>query len=341
MKANKFTAHSQAKSMSWKIARRNPILLIVMVLSMLIFFLTHASFAFADSGITPKVAQICSPPYCKVYSMTATDGETLNVSDWGASNTSAPAILFIHGFPHDQFLWLNQINDLYLRSKYRIVTIDWRGHGLSGKPESPAAYSDTQLANDINVVVTNLQLNRFVIVAHSAGGFSLESYIKYYGTSNLRGIVITDAIVDNGVFAYVPGPVFNLIGQGAFAPTTDAFMAANQQFLTLSTKSALDPGLYNFLLTQNLLMPQAPRQALLGSLSTLNMTALQNINLNTLIIWGANDAVVTSGAANYLQGIIPNSQLLIVPNVGHLPMIEAPSYYDYLLDKFISSNCGK
>lgn len=279
---------------------------------------------------------ICNPPDCKIYTVTnPTDGEKLSVNDWGASKTSAPAILFIHGFPHDQFFWSEQISSPLFKGAFRVITMDWRGFGLSNKPVDPSSYSESLLADDINAVLNALNINKVVIVAHSAGGIPLESYIKFYGTSRLNGIVITDAIVDNVVLASIPPAIFDLIGQSAFAPTPDDFTAANQQFLTLSTYAPLDPGMYNFLLTQALIMPQAARQALLGSLGSDNLTSLQNTNVKKLIIWGEMDQLILVSAAHSLNSMLPNNKLVIFPNVGHSPMLENPVAYNLLLTAFV------
>jgi non-heme chloroperoxidase len=280
---------------------------------------------------------ICSPPTCTVYTITSpTDGVKLTVEDWGASKTRKPAILFLHGYPHDRLLWLNQINS-DLRTNYRLITMDSRGFGLSNKPQVSSSYTEQLLADDINAVINTLNLNGVTIVAHSEGGIPLESYIKFYGTAKIRGLVITAGIVDNGVFQYIPAFVFDVISQGAFALTADAFMSANQQFLTLSTYLPLDPGLYNFLLTQDLLAPQDARQAVLGSLGSDNLNSVQNLNVKTLIIWGANDTVIFPGAATYLSGIMANDTVLILNNVAHLPMVENPALYNDALSTFVDS----
>lgn len=192
------------------------------------------------------------------------------------------------------------------------------------------------LGDDVNAVLTTLNLNKVVIAVHSAGGIPLVGYIQSYGTSKINGIVITDAIVDNGVFAYIPPSVLGAIAQTAFAPTADAFMAANQVFLSLSSYQPLEPGLNNYLLIQDLLMPQAARQALLGALGSYNLNVMSNVQVKTLIIWGANDAAIQVGAANYLQSIIPHNQKFIFNNTGHMPMIENAGKYNDLVANFVS-----
>jgi abhydrolase domain-containing protein 6 len=44
----------------------------------------------------------------------------------------------------------------------------------------------------------------------------------------------------------------------------------------------------------------------------------------TLLIWGQADQVLHPNGAAMLEELMPNTQTLILPSVGHLPMLEAP-----------------
>jgi len=52
----------------------------------------------------------------------------------------------------------------------------------------------------------------------------------------------------------------------------------------------------------------------------------------TLIVWGDKDRVLSYAAADILHKLMPRSQVIIMPDVGHLPMMESPkqSAEDYL-----------
>jgi pimeloyl-ACP methyl ester carboxylesterase len=61
----------------------------------------------------------------------------------------------------------------------------------------------------------------------------------------------------------------------------------------------------------------------------------------TLIVWGDGDRVLDISAADILHQVMPNSQVLIVHDVGHAPMLEAPeaAAQDYL--RFRDSNAAR
>ncbi|MEM1172836.1 MAG: alpha/beta hydrolase [Cyanobacteria bacterium P01_H01_bin.35] len=58
----------------------------------------------------------------------------------------------------------------------------------------------------------------------------------------------------------------------------------------------------------------------------------------TLILWGENDKILDTGDAGKLEKVIPNSQLIWIPNCGHVPHLEKSQLTaNYILD-FIRDN---
>jgi hypothetical protein len=55
-----------------------------------------------------------------------------------------------------------------------------------------------------------------------------------------------------------------------------------------------------------------------------NVEVIKTITVPTLIIWGEQDQVIAVDNAYLFKKDIANSRLLILPNVGHIPMEEAP-----------------
>ena len=59
---------------------------------------------------------------------------------------------------------------------------------------------------------------------------------------------------------------------------------------------------------------------------------IAGLTVPALIVWGEQDRGLHVGSAQVLQALMPRSQVIIMPAVGHLPMIERPrqSADDYL-----------
>lgn len=62
---------------------------------------------------------------------------------------------------------------------------------------------------------------------------------------------------------------------------------------------------------------------------------LNNIKQPTLLIWGNNDIVTPPFVAREFQRLIPNSELHLVDNCGHAPMMEVPQEFNSILHKFL------
>jgi pimeloyl-ACP methyl ester carboxylesterase len=52
----------------------------------------------------------------------------------------------------------------------------------------------------------------------------------------------------------------------------------------------------------------------------------------TLIVWGGQDHMINPAAAEIFHGLLPRSQVIVMPGAGHLPMLEKPdqSAADYI-----------
>jgi pimeloyl-ACP methyl ester carboxylesterase len=52
--------------------------------------------------------------------------------------------------------------------------------------------------------------------------------------------------------------------------------------------------------------------------------AVRGLKTPTLIVWGAEDRALSVGTVPLLQALLPNAQAVVMPHVGHAPMIERP-----------------
>jgi pimeloyl-ACP methyl ester carboxylesterase len=79
--------------------------------------------------------------------------------------TSAPGLLLHHGLASSQWIWDLMVPRLIRR--FRVVTYDARGHGLSAKPSS--GYGFDPVVADARAVIRAAQLRRPLVAGHSWG----------------------------------------------------------------------------------------------------------------------------------------------------------------------------
>ena len=114
-------------------------------------------------------------------------GIDLYYEDHGKGN---PVVL-IHGWPLSSASWEKQASAL-LDASYRVVSYDRRGFGYSSKPTE--GYNYDVLADDLNKVMTKLDLRYATLVGFSMGGGEVARYLGKYGPDRVSKAVFISAI---------------------------------------------------------------------------------------------------------------------------------------------------
>jgi 3-oxoadipate enol-lactonase len=94
----------------------------------------------------------------------AANGVLLNVELSGKED--APGVTFVTGITNDHTLWDDQVSSL--STSYRLIRIDWRGHG--GSQSTPAPYALKTMVADVIGVWDALQIKNSVIAGLGLGG---------------------------------------------------------------------------------------------------------------------------------------------------------------------------
>ena len=99
----------------------------------------------------------------------AAEGIRLHARVCGPSSESgAPTLLFVHGFPEFWYAWRAQLPEF--SRDYRCVAIDLRGFNLSSQPTEVAAYKPALLVADLCAVIAQLGAPVHAVIAHDWGG---------------------------------------------------------------------------------------------------------------------------------------------------------------------------
>lgn len=96
--------------------------------------------------------------------------------------TGKPVVL-IHGWPLSGRSWEKQVPAL-LAAGYRVITYDRRGFGDSSKPTS--GYDYDTLTQDLDKLMTKLDLDDVALVGFSMGGGEVARYMGTHGSGRVR-----------------------------------------------------------------------------------------------------------------------------------------------------------
>jgi non-heme chloroperoxidase len=133
-----------------------------------------------------------------------------NIDIYYEDHGAGKPVVLIHGWPLSGRSWEKQTMAL-LEAGHRVITYDRRGFGESSKPTS--GYDYDTFAEDLNKLITHLELKDFTLVGFSMGGGEVARYLGKYGSKRVSQAVFISSIppfllktadnpggVDGGIF---------------------------------------------------------------------------------------------------------------------------------------------
>lgn len=263
-------------------------------------------------------------------------GDGLNLAIYEAGDPTGPAIVFVHGFLGSHLVWERQLSGT-LAEDHRLIAFDLRGHGASDKPLAAQSYTDSDLwAEDVAVVIRELDLVRPVLVGWSYGGYIIPDYLRVHGSDAIGGVVFVGAVTKAGTEeaqAVLGEELLEIFG-GVLSPDVRTGIAATRAFVPLLTSRPLDRERHEILLAGAMMVPPEVRLAMF-SRELDNDDVLRSIDVPTLVIHGRDDRAVRVSAAEHIAATVPGAELRVYEGVGHAPFLEDPERFDEDLRAFV------
>ncbi|MEL7644791.1 MAG: alpha/beta hydrolase [Anaerolineaceae bacterium] len=233
--------------------------------------------------------------------------------------TGKPIVL-LHGLGLNHGIWQN-IAGLY-KEQAQFILPDLRGHG--GSELGDANGTIEQYADDILEMMNKLGLEKVVLGGHSMGGYVALAFAEKY-PEKLAGLVMiaTNAGPDNDARkALRLADVENIraAGTAEFAEALSLRLSDSSFVQNVSREiiAKTDPeGLCNAILA----ISSRPGR----------LHVLAGLRAPLLIAAGAEDLIVPQAAARLMAHSNPNAKFVILPEVGHMPMLGAPRTLGALL----------
>lgn len=228
-------------------------------------------------------------------------------------------VLFVHGGAARLEQWSAQLS--HLRRTRRAVALDLRGHGRS-EPPRDGDFSLEGLAEDVLAVADALGLDRFVLVAHSHGT-AVAAVLASLQPARLAGLVL----VDGGYWAPTVAELEELrqgFRPGAYAAFVERWFEAILVHSRPATRAAVLDGLRS-----------TPREVFVATIHG-------SIGYDPrLPVAGYPGPKLVVGAAaldgpTMFQRAIPGIPFVLVEDVSHWIMLDAPEVVDAHLDRFLA-----
>ncbi|RKN37014.1 alpha/beta fold hydrolase [Streptomyces hoynatensis] len=249
---------------------------------------------------------------------TTRDGVDLFYKDWG----SGPPVVFLHGWPLNADAWEDQMK-LVAAHGFRGIAHDRRGHGRSAQPWE--GYDFDTFADDLQDLLTTVDVRDAVLVAHSMGGGELARYIGRHGTDRVSKAVLLSAVPPLMLKTEenpegTPQKVFDTIKTGIlnersqfWKDTAETFYGANRpgNRVTQGNKDAF------WLMAMQESIKAAV--ACVDAFATTDFTEdLRKFDVSTLVIHGDDDQIVPIEATSAKSSqIIPDCEYLVYEHGSH------------------------
>jgi pimeloyl-ACP methyl ester carboxylesterase len=209
-------------------------------------------------------------------------------------------ILLVHGFASSKNVnwvypaWVSELR----KSGRRVVALDNRGHGDSGKLYDPAQYSIAAMAGDVLALMDHLKIARADVMGYSLGA-RMTAWLGRNEPERLRSAILGGigiAMIEGG------GPGEN-VAVALEAPSLDDVTdLVGRTFRAFADQTRSDR--------------LALAACLRGSRGLMTRDEAAGIDVPVLIAVGSADEV--AGSAAELGHLIPGSEVLDIPNRDHM-----------------------
>jgi pimeloyl-ACP methyl ester carboxylesterase len=223
-------------------------------------------------------------------------------------------IVLVHGFSGSAvFEWGPVFEALALR--HRVVALQVIGFAPSEQPE--IAYTTEALVSHLGGFLRALGLENVTLLGESFGGWHVAAYAAKAAALGLppiaKLVLVGGAICVKGM----PAPGARGFVDAALQAEADdfsrTFPASNE---TTKLLIARDSGL----------LRRDPSREELAAIA-----------VPTLLVWGEQDELIPVACGEDAASLIPDAKLVVLPNVGHIPSIEAPDELVRVVSEFASS----
>jgi pimeloyl-ACP methyl ester carboxylesterase len=261
----------------------------------------------------------------------------MDVPAAGAAN--GRTVVLLHGMNFGGFYFGGPIEALR-NAGFRVVVPDQIGFGRSSKPVIPYNFHD--MALNTRTLLESLHISKISIVGHSMGGMLTARFASSYPDMTDR-IVICNPIGLTDVRHQQPWRGAQESYRVLMARTPEqAYQAALgtiQRYFPDAWKPEYEK--YVKILNAPTQAPDWPQvamvQAIYRQITYLDPVVYDwpHIRAKTLVMGGEKDGPNFPALAKNIADTIPGAQLALIPNVGHVPHIQAPDVFNRAVLDFL------
>lgn len=282
------------------------------------------AFAFLGDPNVPREALVQKYGQAPSTFVTLPSGATAHYRDQG--NPAGPALVLVHGSNASLHTWEPWVK--LLGDQFRVISVDVQGHGLT-IPRPGEDFSTESMARFVDEFTTAIGVERFAIAGNSMGG-DIAGRVTMQFPARVTHLILVDS---GGVISpnMPPPPAFfylvrtpglrellRLIPGRPVAEATLKASFANQALVTPEmidrywelNRSAENRAATRIRFSHGIEWYQAEDKFFREN--------MPKIAVPTLILWGRQDKLLPVEAADIFKAAIPNAQLIVYDDGGHI-----------------------
>jgi Predicted hydrolases or acyltransferases (alpha/beta hydrolase superfamily) len=290
----------------------------------------------------PSPAPDTLPHYPEDVETTTVDGRQIAFVDRG----SGPPLLFVHGLGSNLALWRGTMDAF--DDSHRVLALDLPGYGLSGKKDVPATMSF--FADVVTGFLDERGLDSVTYVGVSMGGQVGLTMALRHPDRLARLALVSPAGIES--FSEQEAEALRSTSTPeAIAQTSNAEVKQNAaaNFDTWSNEYAWLVEQRHALAERDDFMgyAEANAAAVAGMLDGEARDRLGEVLTPTLVLFGAGDKLIpnpylhpdqtTADVAAQARERLPNAEVELIDDAGHLLMLERPAHFHEKLRTFLNS----
>ncbi|MEM8556683.1 MAG: alpha/beta fold hydrolase [Bacteroidota bacterium] len=307
-------------------------------------------FLFASSlrAAPPDSLTFADVPYPMATTTTAVSAYTVAYHDSGLGEGDVPPVLLLHGLGSNLSFWRANIDTL-VASGRRVIALDLPGFGKSSKQGVPGTMGD--YAATVGGLLDTLGLGAVDLVGHSMGGQIAMTLALAHPERVRRLVLAAPAGIEE--FTAEQG----LMLKGFMTPericAADSAQIALQTAMNFATWDAR----HAWIVEERSAVKAAPdfvdycaanAASIAGMLDGPVADDLHALTAPTLVVFGADDGLIPNqlmrpngtpaAIAEAATQLLPNAEAVLIPDAGHLVMLEQPAAFNARVLAFLQDS---
>jgi len=253
------------------------------------------------------------------------------VLSYSERGTGQPLVL-LHAFPLNRHMWDRQLDNW--SNRYRVIAPDFRGFGESDLGDDESRMES--FADDVKDLLDSLKVEgRIILVGLSMGGYVAFEFCRKYPDRLMAMVMIaTQPVADSEESRKARYELAELVRTRGSEVLIERMTPRLLGKTTLQTRQDVVETLRRLIVMNS---SRGVAKACYGLASRRDSTPiLETIRVPVLIVAGAEDPIVPASQLEAMKAGIRQSQLVVIPQSGHLVNLEQPQELDHLVQIFLA-----